>query len=73
MKNDKTLLINILPQETDLTELLKAIPAREFCERLGNKKAIQQNSQTRTKKRHIDKIEQALSVLRRLGFKVSLD
>jgi hypothetical protein len=56
----------------ELEHNLKAINPTTFCRAIGNEKAIQQNSQTRTKKRHIERLVKAQTILNLLGYEVRL-
>lgn len=51
---------------------LNEIAPSEFCKRLGLNKAIDQNNQTRTKKRNLSKIKIAFDLVDRLGFDIEL-
>tara|TARA_R100000654_G_C2608989_1_gene116366 strand:+ start:72 stop:401 length:330 start_codon:yes stop_codon:yes gene_type:complete len=54
----------------ELEQNLKAINPTTFCRAIGKEKAIKQNSQTRTKKRHIERLVKAQTIFNLLGYEV---
>ena len=52
--------------------LLATISAVDFCKALGELKAIQTNTHTRTKKRAIERLLRAAKDLEKLGFELTI-
>lgn len=71
-------LINIPNTQTEEDQknyknLLATISAVDFCKALGELKAIQTNTHTRTKKRAIQRLIRAADDLEKLGFELTIN